>query len=244
MLQVTLIGLVAGVLGTGAGGLLVALLGRPSNRVYSPLLGFSGGIMLAVAFLELLPEAIELGGVAAAGAGLVVGAVMIALLDRFLPHGQLAAGNDSRFMRVGLLIGLGIALHNLPEGLAIGAGMQASSSLGLAVAMLIMLHNIPEGMAMGSPMILSGMRRGRMVLLVALAGVPMGFGAAVGYRLGQLSPGFLALSLGLAAGAMLFIIIDELVPAAQELGSGYGAASGAVAGVLVGMVAQFFLAGG
>lgn len=240
MLRVTLIALAAGVLGTGAGGLIVALLGRPSNRVYSPALGFSGGIMLAVAFLELLPAAVELGGALHAGAGLLSGALLIALLDRFLPHTQLASGNN-RFMRVGLLIGLGIAMHNFPEGLAIGASMQAAPSLGLAVALMIALHNVPEGMAMGSPMALAGMRRCRMVSLVASAGLPMGLGAAVGYRLGELSPGFLALSLGFAAGAMLFVVFDELIPAAQELGSGHRAAFGAVAGVLLGLLAHAWL---
>jgi ZIP family zinc transporter len=244
MLKATIIGLLAGVVGTGMGGLLIALVGRPRNQVYSVALGFSGGIMLAVVFLELLPEALTATeGIAPATGGLVAGAVLISFLDRFLPHRELGAHDPGagRFMRVGLLIGLGIATHNFPEGLAIGAGMRASPAVGLTVALMMILHNVPEGMAMGSPMLLSGVRPGRMVGLVALAGIPMGLGAALGFAFGNLSPSFLALSLGVASGAMLFIVLHDLVPVAQELASAHHAAFGGLAGVVVGLLAHVIL---
>ncbi len=242
--QITLIGLLAGVLGTSAGGTIALLLNNPRMQVVSFLLGFSGGIMLAVVLSDLLPEAIATGGFVWAMVGLLCGVGFITLLDLYLPHHHLfetGDENSNRFLRTGLILGLGIAMHNLPEGIAIGAGYVASPSLGLALALTIALHNVPEGIAMTNPLCAGGVRLCRVFLYTGLAGVPMGLGALVGATLGNISPLVLALALGLAGGAMLYIVFGELIPGAQESYPGLPGTFGAVLGVIAGALVLHLL---
>lgn len=239
VLEITLIGLLAGVIGTGSGGLVALVLRKPRNEVLSFLLGFAGGIMLAIVFTDLLPEAIEFGGFLTAIIGLVAGVILLLLMDIYLPHTHFFQGTDEHacYVRTGAMLGLGIAMHNLPEGIAIGTGYVASPVTGLALAITIALHNIPEGTAMATPLCAGGTRIGRTLLYTGLAGVPMGIGAFIGAVISNISPLVLSLSLGFAGGAMLYIIFDELIPDAQKLARGhsgtFGAVFGAIAGILI-----------
>ncbi|MGE5543202.1 MAG: ZIP family metal transporter [Bacillota bacterium] len=230
-------GLFAGVVGTTAGGLVLLLFRRPSDMVFSLILGFSGGIMLSVTAFDLMPEAFGLAGVGWGIAGLVLGAILIGLVDLFTPHIHFLSTDreSSRFARASLFIGLGIAMHNLPEGIAIGAGLSSSARFGVGLTILMTLHNMPEGMAMCAPMCRAAGCSWRMVGMAAAAGVPTGVGALIGVVLGATSPVVLALSLGFAAGAMLFVTCDELIPDAQELGVGHTGTYGIVAGVVAGI---------
>ena len=235
---VTLIGFAAGMLGTGLGGLLAVLLTAPGRSWLGALLGFSAGIMLAVIAFDLMPEALSVGGLWVSVAGLVLGAGLIALIDLTVPHRHLSGSRrDSvRLLRLGVVMGLGIALHNLPEGLAIGAGFAHDEALGLALAAAIALQNLPEGMAMGLPLSVSGRPGHVVVASTALTGFPMGVGAALGATVGNVSPNLLALALSFAAGAMLFITADELIPDAHEMGEGHAATAGIVVGVIAGII--------
>ena len=111
-----------------------------------------------------------------------------------------------------------IALHNVPEGMTIGAGFATQAELaagaGIVLAVLIGLHNIPEGMAVAVPLINGGMGRVRAVLVTAASGVPTVLGAWLGYWLGDIGPLGLTLSLGFASGAMLYVVFGEIVPQA------------------------------
>lgn len=239
MIGIARIGGLAGIIGTGLGGLMTVLMGRPGNRVLGFVLGFSGGIMLAIIFSDLLPEAFDIAGGAVTFAGLLLGVLLIALLDLVLPHTHFFSEDSekSRFLKTGAILGLGITMHNLPEGLAIGTGFIVSEVTGLSLVLAMVIQNIPEGMAMAAPMVAAGLASTRCVLLAALAGLPMGIGAYLGAELGTVSPNMLSLSLGFAAGAMLYIVFDELIPEAQELAEGgHGGTFGAVSGVVAGLV--------
>lgn len=239
IVQTRIIGTIAGVLGTGLGGLMVAVLGRPKNTVLGFILGFSGGVMLAIIFSDLLPEAFAIAGLPATFIGLLLGVLLIALLDVLLPHTHFFAETSerSRFIKTGAILGLGITMHNLPEGLAIGSGYAVSTIAGASLVLAMVIQNVPEGMAMAAPMVVGGVRPWKCALSAALAGIPMGVGAYLGAVLGSVSDNALAVSLGFAAGAMLYIVFDELVPAAQELADkGHSGTFGAVVGVIVGLV--------
>lgn len=237
VLQGTLVGLFAGVVGTAAGGLVVLFFRRPSDTVFSVILGFSGGIMLSVTAFNLMPEAFRLAGVGWGITGLVVGTILIGFIDLVTPHMHFFSTDkeSSRFARASLFIGLGIAMHNLPEGIAIGAGLSSSARFGAGIAALMTLHNMPEGMAMCAPMCRVSGWSWQIVAMAAAAGVPTGIGALIGVILGGASPVILALSLGFAAGAMLFVTCDELIPDAQELRVGHTGTYGIVAGVVAGI---------
>ena len=132
-----------------------------------------------------------------------------------------------------------IALHNVPEGMTIGAsyasngGVMGSSALVLAV--LIGLHNIPEGMAVSVPLISGGMNKTKAVLVTALSGVPTIVGAMLGFLIGEIGAMGLALSLGFASGAMLYVVFGEILPQAILMYHSKLPAFSAIVGILVGL---------
>ncbi len=222
---------------TALGAGIVILAGKPSTKLLSTLLGFAGGVMLAISNLVLLPEAIENGGTVIAIVGFGSGALMMHLLDHLIPHIHFTNGceKNGEMLKVGYLIFWGIAVHNVAEGLAIGAGMIAHPSLGLAIAIAIGIHNIPEGMATAVPLCLGGLKAVKVLILTAVAGLMTVVGAALGSLAFQSSSGFVAAALGFAAGAMFYIVGDELniAPAAKHH---YCATIGLVLGFIVGVL--------
>ena len=130
------------------------------------------------------------------------------------------AKNDNKFALfiAGVVMAGAIALHNVPEGMTIGASYASNDgvmgSAALVLAILIGLHNIPEGMAVSVPLISGGMGRIKAVTVTALSGVPTIFGALLGYWLGDVGPLGLTISLGFASGAMLYVVFGEIIPEA------------------------------
>ncbi|MEC9488640.1 MAG: ZIP family metal transporter [Halanaerobium sp.] len=237
-IYITMIGLITGILGTAGGGLLVIGVKKLRETFLCVILGVSAGIMTVVVFFDLLPEALVVGNLWTALLGLAMGAILIGLLDLTFPHQHFSSryeGNQ-RYFKAGLLLALGIALHNIPEGLAIGAGYSSDTALGLGIAVLMAVQNLPEGMAVGTTLCMAGMRNSRTLLVTILAGLPMGLGALLGNLLGNISMFTLSISLGFAAGAMLYIIFDELIPDAHQKADGHWAISGILSGIFLGLV--------
>ncbi|MDI9458717.1 MAG: ZIP family metal transporter [Limnochordia bacterium] len=228
--RIVFLGTMAGVLGTGAGGILLALGRRPKGSELSFWLGLSAGVMLAVVFQDLLPEALTLQGARVTFGGLVLGMCALMLLEPLVFRGR-----PRGLIQTGLFLGLGIAAHNFPEGLAIGAGYSASQELGFSLALALCLHNVPEGMAMAAPLLAGGAGRTQTVLWTIAAGLPMGLGALVGGLFGSLTARTLAGTLGFAAGAMLFLVFHELLPEANCLDFPYATTCGAVFGIMLGL---------
>lgn len=228
--KITFLGTMAGIIGTGLGGLLLTLGRKPQKESLSFLFSLASGVMLAVVFQDLIPEALVLGGLGFTFLGIVLGVIAIFALGTFLPE-----GNGRSLARTGLLVGLGITLHNLPEGLAIGAGYLASPNLGLSLAIALCLHDIPEGMAMAAPLLAAGYSKTQVVLWTILAGLPMGLGSFIGAILGTISPGALSGALGFAAGAMLFLIFHELLPQAQQGKKPLASTIVTICGILIGL---------
>ncbi len=208
--------------------------------------------MISISLVELIPEAIEVGSKAMAAAGLLMGVLALFILDMVLPHthgslfrcekrGVYHGERTAKMRSMGLLIGLGIAMHNLPEGLAIGAAYAHQESLGFGVSLMIAAHNIPEGMAMAVPLKAGKMKPGAVVLSTILAGIPVGVGALAGVLLGQVSPVVLSVSMGFAAGAMMYVVSDELIPEAHLCGHGEYPTVGLVVGIFLGILAIFLL---
>lgn len=220
---------VAGI-STVLGVLLLFCFGKPNKSFLALLLGFAGGIMIAISLLELLPEALEFGTMPITGFGFLLGVGLMCYIDRLVPHAypqspetlevenpEHAPHIQSQLLRMGYLVLFGIALHNLPEGLAIGAGLESSPELGFTLALAITLHNIPEGLAIAGPLRSSGMGRFKIVLLTLGAGLFTPVGALIGLIFFQISEVFVGGGLALAAGAMMYIALDELVPSANKL---------------------------
>jgi len=266
---------IAGVLGTGLGGLIGALLQKDSSRTVSLLLSFAGGVMLSVVCFDLIIEAIETNvGVLLVAASVMAGVVIIYFLNHLIdrmtnpevPHidanhpkthddldelihsdhfEQHWAKHDSKFSLfiAGIVMACAIALHNVPEGMTIGASYASNDgvmgSAALILAILIGLHNIPEGMAVSVPLISGGMHKYKAVLLTALSGVPTMVGALLGYLLGDIGVYGLAISLGFASGAMLYVVFGEILPQAILMYHSKQPAFSAIIGILVGLFIIF-----
>jgi len=262
---------IAGVGGTGLGGLIGALLQKDSSRTVSLLLSFAGGVMLSVVSFDLITEAIETGvGVPMVIFSVALGVAIIYLLNYIIdkrtnpqvPHidenhpktaddldelihsdhlHQHVVNNDNKIelFIAGIVMASAIALHNVPEGMTIGASYASNGgvmgSAALILAILIGLHNIPEGMAISVPLISGGMNKPKAVLITALSGASTIVGALLGYLLGEIGALGLALSLGFASGAMLYVVFGEILPQAILMYHSKLPAFSAITGLLVGL---------
>lgn len=218
MPQVLLSSLLAG-LATVLGGAMVLFFGRPSDRALAFWLGMASGVMLAVVALDLLPAALEHGTRSSTIIGFTLGMLLLAYVgNRMARRRRQSRRLDKRhsFIRMGILVALGIALHDLPEGLAIGAGFAATEELGTILALAIGLHNIPEGIGLSLPLLYGGWRPAQILGLCLLVALVTPLGTLLSLALLQLSPQAIAVSLAFAAGAMVFVVADELIPASHD----------------------------
>lgn len=283
-LAIIVITFISGVVGTGLGGVVGAVLKRDSNKIVSLLLSFAAGIMLAVVCFDLMSEPIEMmknGSldwytpiivVAAVIAGYGVVYVLNYAIDKRtnheVPHidenhpttadnlDELIHSNHyeshknkkSNLFVAGLVMMSAIALHNLPEGMVIGASYAVTPDIvanlftgsGFIMAIVIGLHNIPEGMAVSVPLISGGMSKTKAILLTALSGLPTVFGALIGFALGGINDIMLTLSLGFASGAMLYVVFGELLPESILMWKSKLPALSLFIGVLVGFLLVMF----
>lgn len=237
LLKITFIGLLSGLAGTGLGGLSAFLVSKTGNRAMSTILEFSAGLMTAVVCFELLPEAFSLGGTTCTFVGIITGILSVVMIEGLLKHSRvLNSGENTGLLRAGILMAIAIAMHNFPEGFAVGSGFEASPRLGLTITAVIIIHDIPEGIAMAVPMRAGGLSRFRAFAYTVLSGVPMGLGALLGAALGSVSDRLAAACLGFAGGAMLYIIYGELVPESKRLYLGRLSSLANVWGILCGII--------
>ena len=278
-LTVTLMTLIAGVGGTGLGGILGALVRTESNRIVSLLLSATSGVMISIVCFELMVESLEAaqsvfsdGAVFVVCIAVLVGMAVVFLLNWLIdkrtegevPHTasslhpkthdnidelshidhynqHLKEHAPKRELWVaGVVIACAIALHNIPEGMSIGASYNIDTeggvSMALILAVLIGLHNIPEGMAVSVPLVAGGMKRIKAVLLTAASGAPVVLGAWLGYWIGDIGAIGLAASLGFASGAMLYVVFGEIIPQAVLMYRSKVPAFFVIIGMLIGMI--------
>ena len=280
ILWVVILTALAGVGGTGLGGVAGALMQRDSKRVVSLLLSFAGGVMLAVVCFDLIPGAIHPENspkdmnLLWVLAGVLFGFVVVYLLnhcidrstnhevahidadhpktaddlDELIHSDHLMAHREegNHLFTAGVVMAAAIALHNLPEGMVIGASFASSaasanafSGSGLLMAIIIGLHNIPEGMAVVVPLVSGGMKKGSAVLITAASGAPTIIGALLGYWIGVVGPLGLCLSLSCASGAMLYVVLGELLPEAILMWRSKLPAFATAGGILLGLLLMY-----
>jgi len=228
LFQTLLVSLIAGVGGTGLGALLVIAFPPISGAILCSMIGFAGGVMLEIVCLDLLPEAISQAGEYVMFSGFFFGIIFLAFIDLIVSHLHMTEREDGmdvqrkKLLKMSTLLTIGIALHNLPEGLAIGSGLAVSETFGIGLAALIALHNIPEGISLSAPNHGAGLKRSKTILFACLVGLPMVAGALVGNLIASVSKETVSACLGFAGGAMFFITCDELIPQAHTETEKYG----------------------
>ncbi len=212
-------------LGTSVGGLALLLARRPDERAMAAMLGFTAGVMLAATSFSLLVPALDLGSIPEVVLGLLVGAAALAVFDAILPHaharwGERGHEREKRELeqRAVLLLSA-LAIHNVPEGLAVGVAFAAGGpELGVPLALAIGIQNIPEGFAAAAPLVAAGRLRRFAAGIAALTGLvepPAAFAAFAAFALAD---ALLPFGLAFAAGAMLYVVVDELIPEAAAGG--------------------------
>jgi zinc transporter, ZIP family len=240
--------LLAGAGATAVGALPALVLPSISERTRAILGGLSGGIMLAATFFSLLGPGLEAatarwdrwGGLLVATAGLVAGAALVATLHRYSPHEHFIKGPEgadrTRLSRAWLFV-IAITLHNFPEGLAVGVGAASGElDIALPITLGIGLQNVPEGLVVALSLLREGYARDRAVLVGCATGLVEPIGALIGAAALALSAALLPAALCFAAGAMLFVISDEVIPESHQ-GPHAGVATwGLIAGFVLMMV--------
>ncbi|MDW8050051.1 MAG: ZIP family metal transporter [Nitrososphaerota archaeon] len=226
-------------LATGVGALPTLFVKRISNSTSDVLLGFAAGVMLAATVFSLLIPAVELGGPLIPVMSFGIGALAVHFIDRFVPHFHPVAGTEgppSRLPYVWLMIAA-MTIHNFPEGLAVGTSFgTADVTLGFITSTAIGIQNMPEGLAVALPLLREGYSTYRAITYATLTGLVEPLGGLVGSSLVSISHSLLPWGLAFAAGAMLFVVIDEMVPESHAKGFGREATFGLLLGFIVMML--------
>ncbi len=242
-------------LSTGIGSAIAFFAKHTNTKFLSVALGFSAGVMIYVSFVEIFFKAkdslVEALGLHA-GSWLTVssffgGIALIAIIDKLIPSVEnpheirlveevdQKPQKNKKLMRMGVFTALAIAIHNFPEGLATFTAALTDPSLGIAIAVAIAIHNIPEGIAVSVPIVYATGNKKKAFTLSFLSGLAEPIGALVGYLI--LMPFLTDLTFGIlfagVAGIMVFISIDELLPAAREYGEHHLSIYGLIAGMAV-----------
>lgn len=231
--------LVAG-LSTAVGSLVFIFLKRLKASRLVFLLGVSAGAMLYISFVELLRTAIDDLGFLKANLYFIAGMALMFVIDVVIPHQYIQEEEkgvdiaEKKLYRTGVLVALGIAIHNLPEGLAVFISAVADMKLGVALATAIAIHNIPEGIAVAVPIYYATKSRSKAFIYSVLSGLAEPVGALLGIYLLQsyLSKDLIGMLFAFVAGIMVFISLDELLP--QVFGNKHH--HRAIQGVMLGML--------
>ena len=266
-----LLALLAG-LSTGIGSAIAYFIRQPKPKHMSLILGFSAGVMIYVSFAELLHTSLENIGFLEANIGFFVGIAFIMLVDIFIPHDykdeqvghspssltgkgkpaqevvspivSSAVDKSSRLMRAGILTAIGIAIHNIPEGLVtFSSGLAGDRSFGILVAVAIAIHNIPEGISVSIPIMQATGSRKRAFIYSFSAGLAEPVGALIGYAIlfPFLTPTLIYTLMAFAAGIMVYISLDEILPTAHMFGEEHLVILGVTAGMIIMAVSIFLI---
>ncbi len=222
------------------------------RKILDGMLGFAAGVMIAASYWSLLAPAIEMsegGSLPAwvpATVGFLAGGVFLRIVDRILPHLHIgdpienAEGISTRWRKTTLLV-LAITLHNIPEGLAVGvafgavaAGLDSATLPGaIALAIGIGIQNFPEGTAVSMPLRREGVSRWKSFWYGQISGIPEPIAGVIGALIVMTSRTILPYALAFAAGAMIFVVAEEVIPEAQREGNTHIATAGVMLGFAV-----------
>ena len=232
---------------TGVGALPVFFFKTVSRNVLNTMLGASAGVMLAATSFSLIIPGIESGeivwpgfGVYIVVSGMLSGALVLDLIDKYLPHEHFIKGSEgpsSNLKRIWLFV-IAITIHNFPEGMAVGVGFGTGDiSNGISLAIGIGIQNMPEGLAVALPLLGLGYTRWKAFSIAACTGLVEPIGGILGAGAVTVFYPLLPFALAFAAGAMLFVISDEIIPETHS----HGKSRQATYGVMIGFVIMMAL---
>ncbi|OYT65987.1 ZIP family metal transporter [Candidatus Bathyarchaeota archaeon ex4484_205] len=202
-------------------------------------LGFAAGVMLCASFTSLILPGIDTGGIAPVIIGIILGVTIIMAIDLLLPHLHLATGRDDiklSDLNMIWLFALAVTIHNMPEGLSVGVGFGAGEEFikdAIILSIAIGIQNIPEGLSVGLSFLSVGYTLPKSLVIAVLSGlveIPLSVVAAAAT---QISAGIVPYAMGFAAGAMIFVIVDEILPEVGRKGHERFSSIGLMMGLIV-----------
>lgn len=256
MSTIIIYSIIAGVVGTGLGGLIGAVVGKKSDKIISIVLSIAGGVMLAVVFFDLIPQCTALSNnnmliLLGLSMGILTMIILNAIVEHFdnkvkvtvlaLQRNKDNITDRKKLKSAGIFFALAIAIHNVPEGLAIGASGAVNMSLGLTMAVIICVHNIPEGMAISLPLVAGNVSKWKAIFASIVAGAMTILGAVIGVIIGGANDDIVCLSLAFAGGAMLQVVFCDMIPSAVRMDKNNVSYYCIIIGVLLGFVINFLV---
>lgn len=235
ILNIAWLGLVFGMIGTTLGGVFGVFINLKTNKILSFILEFAAGLMTAIICFDLIPEALNIVSIGLCIIGILLGIIAMIFCDNFINKLYKKNSKYNSLLKTGLIVGIGLTIHNFPEGLAIGSGFEVSESLGLSLAIAIAIHDFPEGISMAVPMNKGGFSKSKAIILTAISGITTGIGALFGAIIGNISEALIGMSLAFAAGTMLYIVSCELIPESNKLYKGRFSSLGNMLGIILGI---------
>ncbi len=223
---------------SGVGALFLSLYGEVSRRIYCSILGFSAGVMMGVSTVILLPHALQIGSLPVVLVGMVAGGLFATLLEVGIPHMEPHFGADEFSPGLGdaVALALAVAIHNIPEGLAMGLGFAAGNGLGPLLVVAVGCQNIPEGLAISLPLRRNGVDRWKSVAFATLSGMSEMIGAALAVAASRWAESILPVGLAFAAGALIYVTAEQLIPESHHREMGIVPSWGLVLGFAMVMV--------
>lgn len=212
---------------------LIGVLKKPRLSVVYHLLAFAGGIMIAISFLDLIPESIARGGYLSSIIGLMIGFFIMNLIHLLIPNDQSLKGTAT-------FLAIGMAIHNIAEGMAVAIASNLSKSLSFIVVASICIHDFAEGLCTASPLYYSSKKKLRSFIITSLTAIPLLAGyLMIQFLFSSISSHTLGFLLGMVAGLMLNITLSELIPESAHKSTGYATEYSLMVGILVVMVLEF-----
>lgn len=202
--------------------------GSENKRFHGAVLGFTAGLLLAFVCLSMLPGVFENFGLAGGIIGLAAG-----MAAAFFLEGRSA--KMERWKRTSFLLAFGVSVHNIPEGMALGALLFSNRALGVSMAVIIAVHCFPEALAVLTPMRMAGFSRVKILLIALALALPMCAGAFAGGLLSRAWPAFADICMSFAAGVMLYMACGDILPESKDVWRGRLSTIGAMAGFLGGV---------
>lgn len=229
--SIVIIGSIVSLLGTMIGASLGVVVRKPSSRFLGTIIGFAGGLMLAVVVFDLIPEALTKWNFTGTLFCCILGIILIVIIDNFFSF-----GTSNSHQKVAYLAALGLMLHNFPEGIIMGCGFAAGGSLGIKMSIIIAIHDIPEGIAVAAPLMAVNTKVSKILWFAFITAFPTAIGALAGVFIANISTQILGISLSIASGIMLYVVCGEMIPESSKLWEGIMSTIGILSGIILGMI--------
>ncbi|PHV72035.1 ZIP family metal transporter [Sporanaerobium hydrogeniformans] len=233
---VGLMGCIAEGLGLLVGIIVFYLFKVTHKRSIGMLFGGTSGLMIAIICFDVLPEALSKNRMDLVLLGTIIGILIGLLLDEMMPYLEERVGNKGGKLSTALVLVIGIAIHNIPEGFALGALAATGTDAVKQFIIILALHSIPEGIAVAIPFKAAQVNLKKIFFIPFILGSIMGIGVILGHVLSHSSESFVVLALGIATGVILYIVCEELLPESRKSWNGRMTTVATILGIILGLV--------